>query len=204
MNLESDALFMLDIETTGLDEVKDDIIQVAILRLEYENGLYRPNTHYVQCFPTSKQPSEWASKIPAQVRLYEKCHDLHQSGEGEDTATIRGHLTAFLGPKAPLVGINLPMFDLKFLKEKRYLLPSDYHYRVFDMTGIIEGVMRAFGKKPSEREGLKELFYNAGELPGGFPADADGEHEGLWDCYKQTKELNGYLAAMRDGFSILR
>lgn len=206
-------MFMLDIETTGLDKKHDDVLEIAMLRLEYEGGLFVPNNHHCIILPTQKEPSEFAKKSPAQLELYEKCHNLDQrvrslvdqsdpvNAVPEEldfcAATVRGHVVAFLGPKARIVGINVTTFDLPFLAAKDYLRESDYHYQVFDMTGIIELILRV-ERLPDDRatrDALKNRAKELGANTVGMPEG--GAHTGVFDCYDQVRELNGYILAAR-------
>lgn len=203
-------LFMLDIETTGLDKEKDDVLQIAALGLAWEKGLFVPALSLSMFLPTRKEPSEYGKNNPVRRALYEKCHDLHQRLARDDELDfspegVRARLIQFLGPKAHFLGLNITTFDLKFLEEKGYLREDDYHYQVFDMTGVIEYVTRLFDlpRDRAARDSLKAKAKALGASTVSYPTEF-APHEGLYDCYDQTAELNGFLIAGRGGFEALR
>lgn len=196
-------MIMLDIETTGLDKEKDDVIQIAALKLvKNEDGLFIPGEFFVQVLPTIRPPADVLKDDPVYGELYAKARELGNFGDA-NAPTVRAALTGFLGQKALLMGVNVLTFDLRFLEKKGFLLESDYHYQVSDITGVIEYVLRVL-QLPPDRKTRDRIKANAKELGRRVhPMPPGGPHDGLWDCYDQTCEMNGYILAGRGDLRML-
>ena len=203
-------MFMLDIETTGLDKEKDDVLEIGVVHMKMDkSGVFVPGESFSQIFPTTKEPSDWAKQHPAQVEFYDKCRMLHQDDSSNRIRAEYGRreLTELKKHKGEdklpsICGLNVINFDLLFLVKKGFLREEDYSYRIFDVTPVIDFVMLAFNMRKEVRTPLVDKAFISGALVGGMP---DGTaHGALWDCYRQIKMLNGFLQMARAGFSDFR
>lgn len=203
---------MLDIETTGIDPKKEELLQVGILEVDIEGGYWQPGRSLEITVPCFAQPKSSFAK-EHMVALYRKCNELyHRIGE-RSPESIRAQILKFfndcgaVSPEVYIMGWNASSFDIPFLVEKQCLIPSSYvsipgdkdvqvgdvHYRVYEMSGAIsiaQNVLKLNRKTLLERA---ETAYDM-KLPKGGK-----QHNALYDCYQQTKVLNGILKLVREG-----
>lgn len=200
---------MIDLESTGVDFDRDDILEVAALEVDYVGGYWMPGRALKFRSGTSKRPeSEFAKEH--MTPLYDACGRLSIRPAEEarellvnffrDCGVVRGSETF-------LMGWNASNFDVPFLHRKGWLKPprytqvdgkdvmtGDHHYRIYEIGGAI-----AFAGDVSEvpqaarRKALTEDAKKAWpmELP-----DAKA-HDALYDCYAQLQTLNGLIKLTR-------
>lgn len=106
LNPEYTYLF-LDFETTGLDTIKDDPIQIGLLLLDHEGNTLRT---YSSPLRPSKPISELKSIVTYLTQI-----SLEQLQNAPSMPDILHELAPFLWPKTVLIGHNIS-FDLAFLK----------------------------------------------------------------------------------------
>lgn len=202
--------FMVDIETTGVDLAKDEILQVAFLELNFDGKFWVPGKSLNLFQHTEREPeSEFAKTHMA--KLYAFCKTV----EAPPVEAQREQILKFFrecGAEPPmgvfLAGHNAPTFDIPFLVRDGFIQPNhyvtldgkdvmvgDFHYRKFDLNSAIEFVVDSTG---GDRKTILELASNLKVGPQfDIPGDA---HDALADCYSQTKLWNGLLALSRCGF----
>jgi hypothetical protein len=197
--------FMIDIETTGIDPAKEDLLQVAVLELDYVDGYWRPGRNIEFEQRTERQPvTAFARKHMG--ALYAKCNHA----EGRTPEDMRQTLLAFFRecgaspPEVYLMGWNASNFDTPFLMAKGVLVQStyeqqadgtekrvgDFHYRIYELGGALSVAAQALGEDRSDFSKVCKAAYPM-DLPTGK------EHDALHDCYTQTQILNGMLKLLR-------
>lgn len=202
--------FMIDIETTGIDPKKEDLLEVSILELVQRNGYWVPGRSTTFLNGTTRKPeSEFAKKH--MVQKYEMCNMVAPA----PAERIRQVLTDFFkscgceGAKDTyLMGWNASNFDIPFLVEKGALVPNyyetvngkdemrgDFHYRVYEMGGALSITQNVVNIDRNLL--IKAAFNNYPEIemPEGFK-----EHDALYDCYRQARILNGLIRILREGY----
>jgi len=198
--------FMIDIETTGVNRETDDIIEIAIVEMvpidEMRPKVYRAGEQYHRVLHTDKRP-EGKFAIENMSELYDKANLVNERLTPEE---IREEINKFLyscggeGAKnTQLVGFNAGIFDVQFMFDKGYLIPSGYdeennltgdvHYRIYDMTGVIEGLSDSYGLPRKVIQGMAKH-----STPYKLPLPEGKDHDALYDCYKQINLLNGLNA----------
>lgn len=181
-----DQLVMIDCEMTGLNVAKDDVIQIAALKLRREGNAYIAHGAPFNVFlHTDLQPtSEFARTHMAEV--YRKANEATTTyPEAADA------LKAWLGDwwsRVTPVGDCVPT-DIMFLAAKGVIttsyyeqdtpIPGTFFYEYFDMNAIKLVARSKVGFKFD-----KELKM----LP--------GAHDALIDCYNQLTELNAILGTL--------
>jgi len=201
-------LFQLDIETTGVDVKKDDILQISIVQMvQNPFGYYQKGEVFNTFLHTDKKPTSIFA-LENMQECYKKCNEIAEIKQ----ITVRENILSFLekcgckGPTAVFCGVNVTSFDIPFIVEKGFLEPcgyktvdgkevkvGDFNYRSYEITGMLFAVCDAYGVK--DRNELIEScieFDDMVELPEG------NRHDGLIDCLRQIKLVNGLLSMMRD------
>lgn len=200
--------FMIDIETTGIDPTKEDLLQIGILECDFADGYWRPGRSFETLQFTDRTPSnEFAKKFMAP--LYERCNRTQPILPVD----LRKQMIGFFeecGAKAPnvyLMGWNASNFDVPFLVHKGMLRPNyyetgpdgkdimrgDFHYRIYELGGALSLAQNAM-----QRQDRSLFTKDLESLPQRFPLPAQREqHDALFDCYKQLHLLNGLILAMR-------
>ena len=112
------AFVALDLETTGLDFEKDEIIEVALVR--FENGEPKENIDFL----VKPSAAELRPFIETLTGISEK--DL---ADAPDFATVAGQICSFIG-ELPIVAHNA-VFDSKFLKQTFAKVGISYDSHVF-------------------------------------------------------------------------
>lgn len=202
--------FMIDIETTGIDPIKEDLLQIGVLEVDYDEaaGFWTPGRSFELIQHTNRKPeSEFAKKHMA--ALYERCNVAAITWPSD----VRGRLLHFFrecGANTPdvyLMGWNASNFDVPFLVHKNCLRPSEYetdaegkdvrvgdfHYRIYEIGGAVSLAQNALGY--SDRNALTEdalAAYPEIEMPEGK------EHDAIYDCYRQLRLLNGLIRMTRE------
>lgn len=213
----NDHMVMLDIETTGVDFKKDDILQIAMVHMELRQDdealppKWVPGNNFNFKLHTDKKPMSQFAK-EHMVALYKQCNAIKRmSARKVRERVLRGLNRIWpmsLGP-IQFSGWNAGIFDVTFLREKKYLLPSgyvtvngkdkmvgDYHYRVYGIEGAFQMTMDAFGVTKDELNAKLE------EMPRTFKHDIFDrakEHDALYDCYDQIDVINKLIQLNRLG-----
>ena len=112
------AFVALDLETTGLDFEKDEIIEVALVR--FENGEPKDNLDFL-VKPSSAELRPFIETLTGISKT-----DLEESS---DFATVAGQICSFIG-ELPVVAHNA-LFDSKFLKQTFAKVGISYDSHVF-------------------------------------------------------------------------
>ncbi|NBO09756.1 MAG: hypothetical protein EBV30_10560 [Actinobacteria bacterium] len=203
--------FMVDIETTGVNPITDEILQIALVEMNYDQNklAWIPGRDWVFTQGSRKVPvGEFANKH--MTHLYAKCNDLPFVAP----ETVRQKMLSFFqecGAQSPRIyfsGLNVVGFDLVFLTHHQYLSKNtrvvkdgkeefrgDFHYRAFDLSGAL--VLAQSVVREADRNALIERCVNLGghvDLPQGLK-----EHDALYDCYRQIKLANGLIKLLLPG-----
>lgn len=183
---------MLDIETTGIDFNKNQVLQICFLELfKNKSNQYVPGRMFNRLLNyDGYSAEEWArknnadlldkcSKVPYQAPVVVKCEILNffnQCNKGSDE-------------KPGIMGLNVGSFDLPFLKHHGFLGPEDYHYRVYELRGAYNLATDVLGPAA-----LKDI----GNACAWLDLPVGKAHDGMWDCYNQLKTLNGIIATFQN------
>lgn len=199
--------FMLDIESTGVDPKKDDLLQIGVLEVTFDGDRWNAGRSFELIQHSDKKPeSEFAKTHMA--KLYEICNRA-PSWTAENMRWMLLDFFRNCGVNPPdvyLMGWNASNFDIPFLIEKGVLQPSyyeigpdgkdirkgDFHYRIYELGGALSLISNKFPE--IDRKALVETAKgkdNMTLLPAGK------EHDALFDCYSQLKILNGLIELSR-------
>ena len=200
-------LFMIDIESTGVDQSKDDIIEIGIVQmLKSGDGFYTPHGGiFHRILGTTKVPeSEFAKKHMR--ALYDKSHrePIIEPYIVRERVIEWLKIHGSLGSEnTQFCGWNCSTFDLPFMVKKGYLLPSgydendnligDFHYRPYEMSGAIELLSGILGYSRKTIISLANEEKNKPEIK--IPEGK--QHDAVYDCFKQIDLLNGLIALGR-------
>lgn len=200
--------FMIDIETTGVDQKNDVILQVGILECDFNpiDGYWKPGRSLEFIQYTDREP-QTPFAMAHQKELYEKCR---KANKFYDARKGRKEITDFfascgaLAPNVFLMGWNASNFDVPFLVNAGWLMPSryetvngteimvgDFHYRIYELGGAINFAADV------KRWTRSDMIEAALAVPSEFDLPEGKEHDALFDCYKQLKILNGLLFRLR-------
>lgn len=200
--------FMIDIETTGTEPLSEDLLQIGLLEVDYQEGYWRPGRSLEITQHSGRKPESIFAK-ENMVDLYEKCNKQHWISP----IKIREQLLSFIsdcGSKSPevyLMGWNASNFDVPFLIHHRCLVPSsyapapngkemmvgDFHYRIYEIGGAISIIQNTLDYE--DRKELVELAEKVGKTIITIPEGK--KHTALYDCYLQTQLLNGLISITR-------
>ena len=203
---------MIDIETTGVDLAKDQIMQIGFLELDFDGRYWMPNRSFGRFLKINREPSsEFALKNQKEVYAY--CQKLPEYTPYDIRKEILGFFN-LCGVKPPsevfLAGQNQIGFDVALLTRDGFLQRSrhetidgkdqmvgDFHYRQYDLTTLIETVedLTLIPRKDLIDEAI-ELGLTVTKVVDGSP------HEALYDCYRQTALWNGLLMFIRNVSSL--
>lgn len=215
-------LFMVDIETTGVNRDSDKLLQVGMVEIEFDGAYWIPvpsRTLDITLHYPGQPANEFAKKHMS--ALYKKCNEtgtefnvellgrlvrdfIHRDENDMRNPALDGTVT----PKL-FMGWNASNFDLPFLFDNKVLTPSYYeadpvtgketlrgdaHYRIYEQTGSVQVICDATGLDRKTIETLAmDLNPTQLKLPEGK------EHDALYDCYKQIIMQNGLIKISRMG-----
>lgn len=198
---------MIDIEATGIQPEKEELLSIGILEATWDGQFWKPGRSKEWIVRCERQPeSEFAQREMA--ALFAKCNAAPEMS----SQRLRWEVLQFLracGTSGPLdtymMGWNASNFDLPFLAAKGLLdgchyemvdgkdqLVGDYHYRVYEIGGAVSLAQNAC--KEADREKL--IADARAKAPDSFVPEGK-KHDALWDCYDQLKLLNGLIIMAR-------
>lgn len=212
--------FMIDIETTGVNQETDDILEIGIVEVFRSNAGYWLPTgrEYHTYLYTERQPESSFAK-EHQLELYARCNNanpqvnnLEVVGKGVRSFIHQeqGELEQY-HKETPryFMGWNASNFDMPFMFKKGLLTPSYYeagpdgeevlkgdaHYRIFEQAGSLQLICDMTGLS---RDTIKAL---ASDLSHGVKLPKGKAHDALYDCYNQIIMQNGLTAIGRMGIN---
>jgi oligoribonuclease len=170
-------LIFLDLETCGLREDKDAILELAMVAVAL------PTFAVVAEFSNVVRPDIWST---VKRNLHEKVLAMHtasglaaelDAGAGIAAHTVEGLAVDFVNAHAPqtlawhtpLAGAN-PDFDRRFLRKQMPKLHAKFHYRNFDARSITQIQDWVFGQ-----------------------AHVDSPHRALADCHQAIAQVKTFL-----------
>jgi len=175
----NDRLVWIDCEMTGLDPIKDALIEVAALVTDFELNVLGDGLDLV-----IKPPAEALDQMDAFVRdMHTSSGLLQELDAGVSIAEAEQQLMAYLiehcpeGNRPPLAG-NTVGTDRMFLARDMPTLDAFLHYRVVDVSSIKELARRWYPR----------AYYNA-------PVKR-GNHRALADIQESIEELRYYRATV--------
>lgn len=196
--------FMIDIETTGIDPTKEDLLQVGALEVDFKDGYWQPGRSIEIMLHSGAQPTTAFAK-KHMAALYARCNQAPFIANAE----VRDQLLAFFRecgsnpPDVYLMGWNASNFDVPFLTHDRVLVQStyqqnadgtetrvgDFHYRIYELGGAVSLAQNALGFG-MDRAGL---LSHARDIAPFTHLPEGKEHDALYDCYSQLRLLNGLI-----------
>jgi hypothetical protein len=202
--------FMIDIETTGVDQETDDILQVALVEIEYKYPYWHlTGRSYQSLIHSKRQPeSDFAKKHMAD--LYKACNEapeeLNLNFVSEEIYRFIHLGDKTMSPKF-FMGWNASNFDMPFMFKRGLLTPSFYkrvdgkevlmgdaHYRIYEQTGALNIIQNITGLK---NDTIKKLAEDLNPTKIVLPKGKS--HDALYDCYWQIIMMNGLIEIGRKG-----
>jgi len=174
----NDKIVWIDCEMTGLDLVKDALVEIAVVVTDSELNVLDEGIDLV-----IKPPAEALEQMDPFVRTMHTTSGLITELDGGMTLTeaqdaVLEYLRARIEPgKAPLAG-NSVGTDKSFLDRDMPELVGHLHYRVIDVSSIKELARRWYPR----------IYYAS--------PDKNGGHRALADILESIDELRYYRAAM--------
>lgn len=192
-------LFMIDIETSGVNPTSDDVLQIAVMEMNFLGGYWEKGKVFNFFQHSDKKPNSKFT-IEHMQDIFAKCNAAAQVPAEE----VRQQILAFCkecGADAPNIffcGWNAGIFDLPFLAHHGYLFPAKYendrlvgdcHYRIYEISGALQLVANVRGSNEINVV-LKEAQKMSPKLEG-------NRHDALHDCERQMHILNALIKMMR-------
>lgn len=180
MNFKHDLL-LIDIEATGLDPVKHEIIQLAGVLLD------RKTLKEKEAFTTYIKPRNWKNRDPESMKVNKIAWD-----DVKDAPDLKPALQKFnkaFGKNVTLsyyVGIMDIVFMQAAYKKAGLKWPFDYHF--FNIWGLFYAYLAARNRLKNKKdfggfnlEGLVQSF--------GIKAKKSDLHDALVDCRVEAEVL---------------
>lgn len=190
---------MIDIETTGVDPRKEQVLQIALIEMNFLGGFWEKGKsfNFFQHYPHA--PSTKFA-IDHMKEIYDKCN----KAPSVEPAKVRQMIVDFCiecGANPPNIffaGWNAGIFDIPFLEHHGYLVTAKYendkltgdsHYRIYEISGALNLVANVRGNNEINAV-LKEAQKLSPKLEG-------NRHDALYDCERQMHILNSLIRMMR-------
>lgn len=192
-------LFMIDIETSGVDPQKDEVLQIAIMEMNFHDGYWAKGKTFNFFQHTDLKPTTKFT-IEHMKEIFDRCN----AAPLVPAAEVRKQILAFCkecGADAPNIffcGWNAGIFDIPFLQHHGYLFAAKYendqlvgdcHYRIYEISGALQLVANVRGNNEINTV-LKEAQRMGPKLEG-------NRHEALYDCERQMHILNALIKMLR-------
>lgn len=197
--MNPNKLFMLDIETTGIDPHKEEVLQIALIEMNFLGGFWEKGKTFNFFQHTDRKPTTKFA-LEHMQEIYEKCN----KAPFLEPQKVRELIIDFCrecGSEPPNIfftGWNAGIFDIPFLAHHGYLsvakyendkLTGDCHYRVYELSGALNLVANVRGNNEINSV-LKEAQKMSPKLEG-------NRHDALFDCERQMHILNALIKMMR-------
>ena len=194
-----DKLFMLDIETTGVDPKKEEVLQIALVEMDFSAGQWKRGRDFNFFQHTDRKP-ETKFAIEHMQDIYARCNKEAKIPADD----VRQRILTFCkdcGAQPPNIffaGWNAGIFDIPFLAHHGYLVPAGYvdgrlvgdcHYRIYDLSGALQLAANVKGHNEINQM-IKEAQKLAPKLEG-------ARHDALYDCDRQIHILNGLIQILK-------
>jgi oligoribonuclease len=173
MNDKPINLIWIDLEMTGLDPLKDHIIEIATLITDSQLNILAqgPNVAIHQSDAILDTMDEWNTKQHTQSGLKKRVQESTLSVQDAQLQTL-AFIQQWVGPKiSPMCG-NTVCQDRRFLSRWMPTLEAYFHYRHIDVSTVKElaklwapRIFKGFNKMGAHRalddikESLEELKY---------------------------------------------
>lgn len=163
-------LLWVDLEMTGLDPVKDRILEVAAIATDWDFKEIATYTAVVKVGPRlmkSRMVGEFWEKFP-EVRTALQA----QNADGKNGRTVENELLAFLdehfdaGERVLLAGNSIHQ-DRKFIDNEWGRLSERLHYRMLDVSAwkiVFDGKYHKRFAKPEAHRALDDIRGSIEEL----------------------------------------
>lgn len=165
-----DKLLWVDLEMTGLDPVKDRILEVAAIVTDWdfnELGSYEAVVNQPDSMLDSMD--EWCTTQHAASGLTERVKNSRLSeleAEAQLVEFAKAHCGNLDGVKILLCGNSIHM-DRRFLEQQWKQFDSLLHYRMLDVSAwkvVFEGKYKKRFSKPEEHRALTDIRGSIQEL----------------------------------------
>lgn len=192
--------FMLDIETTGVDYKIDEVLQIALVEMNFKSeGVWEKGRQFNFFQHTDREPEEKFAK-EHMSGLFHRCQSLDRTPVEEVRQQILDFFKSCnaVPPNVYICGWNVGIFDIPFLDYHGYLklakyvggkLTGDCHYRTYEINGALQFVANLKDKLEINaliNEALMRCPVPEGQL-----------HDALYDCERQIHILNGLLKIIK-------
>lgn len=133
---DSDYLIALDIETTGLDMARDQVLEIALI------VLHRETFEELESYDSVVRPPATLAGMADNLRAMHTRSGLLDeiefgAGASLDAALDSVRDIASRYPQAVLLGRNVGSFDRAFLEAKRPGVLDALHYRCLDLSSLL-------------------------------------------------------------------
>jgi oligoribonuclease (3'-5' exoribonuclease) len=198
---DQNKIFMIDIETTGVDPKTEHVMQIAMIEMTWENGQWSMGRTFNFFQHTSLQPTT-KFHMDHMREIFQKC----QAAPLIPAPEVRQKILDFCkqcGSEPPNIffaGWNAGIFDIPFLEYHGYIQPARYvndkltgdcHYRVYDLSGALQ--MAANVKGHNE---INAMIKEAQKIAPKHTYEGS-RHDALYDCERQIHLLNGLIKLLR-------
>ncbi|MCS7098131.1 MAG: 3'-5' exonuclease [Candidatus Methanomethyliaceae archaeon] len=178
-NIESDIekaeFSVIDLETTGLDVKRDDIISIAIIPM---TGL---KIHFKKYYYTLIRPSKFSEKS---IKIHGICPgDLNQAPRFEE---IYEKIMEMLNNKI-IVGFNVD-FDIAFLREKFKKIEKKIDLNYVDIKKIESWILI--------RRGTPKPIIELSDLISRYGIEEGAQHNALVDAYTIARIFQNQLKTL--------
>jgi DNA polymerase III epsilon subunit-like protein len=202
---------MLDIETTGIDPACEDLLQIGMVQMVWDEDHWTLGEHGLNLLQFSNRAPVTEFAKMHHKDLYARCNSVVRRHPQE----LRRDILAFAAqcglypPDLKFAGWNASIFDVPFLVAKGVLESSsyrqedaaevrtgDFDYHIYDVQSVLQFVKNLWNTASKDK--ITNLI-NQLPIQGRhqIPLPDAKDHDALYDCVKQINFLNDLLALIK-------
>lgn len=185
-NFKKDLL-LIDLEATGLDAARHEIIQIAAILLD------KKTLKEKEVFSSYVKPSKWAGRDLESMKVNGIA--LAQLKGAPDLKKVLGSFNKLFNPKTVILSYYGGLLDMDFLRAayKKIGLMWEFDYHYLNLWGVFYSFLAAKNRLNNKK---KFAGFSLEDLMKRFKIKSKSRHDALEDCRIEAEVLRRVVSSI--------